>query len=193
MKGPSLHLFNHNDPQENFINDIDNFKELSTKDIKEIIDLCTQYYAEELSEKWDEYLESCKNEEEKNIKNSVLGVIYFFLKELITGNVNKEELKQDFKVLKIDEEIFEHIDSNLKNNRDFIEEILLYNQPYRNKVNDIVWRIDNQNIGGFLQRKIAIVEFNYTYKEKNKSVILEFNSDELDDLVTIINKIKKRI
>lgn len=192
MEKENLNLFFGTEPSESFIKDLDNLKKLEEKEIFKIIDFIIENYPKDIDKAWEQYSENLE-EEQKEIKLSALRVFLFILIEYASGNVNKDELKEDFEKLEIPEKYFDYVTDKLKNSKDFCEKAIIRNQPYRNKLDSLEWRIDKQNIGSDFEKTIAAIELNYYSKGEKQTAQIDLNSEELRRIIAILNKIEKRL
>ena len=192
MEKENLNLFFDTEPSESFIKDLDNLKKLKEKEIFEILDFIIENYPKDIDKAWEQYSENIE-EEEKEIKLSALRVFLFILIEYASGNVNKDELKEDFEKLEIPEKYLDYVADKLKKSEDFCEKAIIRNQPYRNKLDSLEWRIDKQNIGSDFEKTIAAIEFNYYSKGEKQTTQIDLDSEELRRIIAILNKIEKRL
>ncbi len=188
----SLNLFFDTEPSEKFLQDLDNLKKIEEKEIFEIINFIIENYPKDIDKAWEEYSKEL-GEAQKETKLSVLRIFLFILIEYASGNINKEELKKDFGKLELSEKYFNHIIEKLKNAEDFCEKASARNQPYKNKLDSVEWRIDKQNIGSDFEKTIAAIEFNYYSKGEKQTTQIDLDSEELKKVIAIFNKIEKRL
>ncbi len=192
MEKETLNLFFNIEPNENLLQNLDELKKLKKKEIFEITDFIIENYPKELEKEWEKWTKDL-GEAQKETKENVAEIVLFILVNIINGNVNEDELKEDFEKLEISTEYIDYFTKKIKESSIFQEEILTNNQPYKNKLRAVHWRIDKQNIGKEFETQIALIEFNHISKGEKQVSQIELNLEELKKVIGVLTRIEKRL
>lgn len=190
----SLNLFFGQKPNDDFIEDLSFFNKLKENEINEIIDKVIDWYTkEDIDKEWDEWTKSFTKEEEKERKGALRAIIFVF-KEFVSGNVNEDELKEDFELLKISKNYFDHFIKSLKPvEKEFCKKALRDKKPYENTLLNIDWRIDKKTYRDGTEKNAAIIEFIYSDKGEKKVAQFGLNLKALRHLISKLKQIGERL
>lgn len=187
----SLNLFFGRPPDKDFLEDLEIMKELQEKEVKKITDwIIKNYPTGNLDEEWKKL---SKNLKDKDKKEKIIRAALFIFKKFAVGHVNEDELKEDFENLNLSQKYIDHFIKKISENKEFKKRALKQEQPYRNLLGSINWRIDRQNYGHNFGENVCILEFTYLSKGEKQVAQFESGLEEIRTLKAIFNKIEEKL
>lgn len=191
MDTKSLNLFFGQTPNEDFLEDLEILKKFKEEEIIKLTDwLIENYPGGNLDEEWKKL---SKNLKDKEKKEKIIILFLFIFKKFAVGHINENELKEDAKKLNLSEEYIDHFIEKLSENQEFRKRALRQEQPYRNFLASIDWRIDRQNYGHDFGENVCILEFIYSDKGEKKIAQFELDLEGIRTTKAIFNKIEEKL
>jgi len=193
MKYNSLNLFFGSGSSEDFLEDLEQLKEFQEKEVFDLIDHIIKWYPEEdIDKEWEEWSKDFK-EDEKKAKKSAIRALLFIFKEFASGSLTESELRADAEKIGFAKKYVNYSVKKLNKAKEFHKKALRQNQPYRNVLSSVDWRIDRQNYGQEFEESICAIEFSYYHKGEKQIAQFDLNLKGLRNLILTLNKIEKKL
>lgn len=191
MNDNSLNLFFGRPPSEDFLEDLGILKKIPEKEVFEIMNWTIKYYPTgNIDDEWKKLSKNLKNKEKKE---KIIRIFLFIFKQFAVGHINEDELKEDFKSLGLSQKYLDYFIKKLSENNEFRKRVLRQEQPYRNLLSSVDWRIDRQNYGQDFGENVCILEFTYLSKGEKQIAQFELKLEGVKDLIFILNIIEKKL
>lgn len=194
MKDNLLNLFFGRQPSDDFLEDLEALKKLSEREIFGLIDKIIEWYPKEnIDKEFDEWEKEFTKEEIQERKRAIR-ILLFVFKEFVSGNINEDELKDDFEIIKLPQRYFNHFLKMLKPvEKEFRKNSLEGEKPYENALISIDWRIDAKHYRDGTENKIAFLELILFDRGEEKVVQFDLNSKALKHLIYRLKKIEEEL
>ena len=188
-----LNLFSGQMPTDQFLEDLDTLKNFEEKEVLDLIDhIITWYPEEDIDKEWEEWSKDFK-ENEKEAKKSAISILLFIFTEFASESLTESELRADAEKIGFAEKYVNYSVKKLNKAKEFRKKALRQNQPYRNVLASVDWRIDRQNYGQEFEESVCAIELIYYHKGEKQVAQFDLNLKTLKKLILTLNKIEGKL